>query len=62
MADYGMIWMGDKPNPEVDQYIDDTLSSDEETEVWKPSILMNKFWTVCFAFIRVTLLQIPSFY
>lgn len=47
--------MGDKPNPEADQYIDDTLSSDDETEVWKPSKLMNHFWTVGFVFTLVAL-------
>ena len=47
--------MGDKPNPEANQYIDDTLSSDDETEVWKPSKLMNHFWTVGFVFTLVAL-------
>ena len=39
LADYGMVWMGDKTNPESDQYINETLSSDEETETWKPGKL-----------------------
>ena len=36
LADYGMVWMGDKSNPESDHYIDDKFSTDEEAEVWKP--------------------------
>jgi hypothetical protein len=49
LADYGMVWIGEKSDPKSDVYNDEDISdSDSAEDLWRPGL--NTFFTISFKF------------